>query len=217
MTNSTLVKTDSGGDVELYLTKVAEYAAEYEEYNPPDEERRNSEYFTALLHHIYRKVFKPTAANRADFERNTYYNKHQNSILNYENIEGLDRIFDAYIDLCGRYKQIPTILGFCSMCGVDKDTVTTWANGTSRNINSDSHLRTAKKWLKICESALAQRAIMSNSIGSIFALKSCYQWRETAPIPPETESIPVHDTADQIAARHATARLPEKPVFDMDD
>lgn len=203
-----------GTEIDLFLSHMDETTAEYLQRFPldDDEEHCPAEYFTPLLRYIYTHCFKPTAANRDIYERNAYQNS-QNSILDYSDILGLDRIFDSYLELCARFKQCPTILGFCTMTGIDKDTITSWANGSARG-KSHLHMGTVKTWLNICESALAQRAIMSNSIGSIFALKCNFRWVETAPALPEQYAIANHDSAEAIAQRHASARLPERPAFD---
>ena len=96
------------------------------------------------------------------------------------------------------------------MTGLDRVTFERWKNGESRNANP-AYCRTAQKAYTESESALESKAIESNGIGAIFGLKSCFQWRETAPIAAETVQVIQHDTAEQIAARHSAATLPERP------
>ena len=216
MKNTAVLIEQDGKQIEIFLSEISETANEYIQRFPPNEDGNvQPEWFTSLLHYIYAGVFKPAPHNMDIYDQNSYQ-RTQKSILNYGDCEGLDKVFNRYIELCAQFKQCPTILGFCTMSGIDKDTITGWKSGRIRN-KTDAHLRTTKRWFDICESALAQRAIMSNSIGSIFALKACYSWRETAPLS-AAETLPYehHDDPEQIRARHAGARLPQRPVFDDD-
>ena len=217
MTDTSItVTTDTGNQVEIFLNQIDAATSEYLNRYPNDSDTISGEYFSALLHFIYVQVFKPTAANMDIYRQNAYINGNQKSILDYSDVEGLDKIFDAYVGLCARCRQIPTILAFSTMTGIDKDTISTWASGRARG-NNAAQMRTVKGWLNLCESALAQRAIMSNSIGSIFALKCNYQWRETAPAEPTALTQQPHETAEQIMERYRDIEKPELPVFDEED
>ena len=100
------------------------------------------------------------------------------------------------------------------MIGLSKDTINDWIVGRTRK--SSEHCQTAKRWKSVCESALADRAIMSNSIGSIFALKAAHGWRETAPAAPEEYSFKAEQSPEQIRERYAGTTKPELPDFQDD-
>ena len=98
------------------------------------------------------------------------------------------------------------------MTGITKDTFTRWLNGDTRNA-SPAHSDLAKKIQADCESILAGKVANNNSIGSMFILKCGYGWHEDQHLVIETANSR-HDSAEQIAARHASAALPEKPSFE---
>ena len=91
-------------------------------------------------------------------------------------------------------------------------TFTAWLNGDTRGA-SQAHSELAKKIQADCESILAGKVANTNSIGSMFILKCGYGWQENQHIVVETANT-THDSAEQIAARHASAALPEKPDLD---
>ena len=84
-------------------------------------------------------------------------------------------------------------------------------DNTTVNQNSQQKV---KKWYSTCESALFSRAVDTNSIGSIFALKSVYQYNDSQTIRIEQDITPTHESAAEISARYASASLPEKPQLD---
>lgn len=212
--NITRVKTDSGGEVELYTHKIFEIADEYVSQLENPEEIKETTCFSGLIQTIYSRLFKPTVWNKEIYQANTYKNVRQNSILDHDNLALLDGLFDIYTVLCARYKQVPTLLEYGYMVGLSKETIHDWISGNTRN-KSEEYRRTAKRWKSICEMSLEKRAVMSNSIGSIFTLKASYGWRETAPAGPEEIGMIQHDSAEQIASRHKYATLPDKPdIFD---
>ena len=71
---------------------------------------------------------------------------------------------------------------------------------------SCSSCRKAKKWLDECESALYDDAISNNSIGSIFALKANFGYKEGLVI--ETNNNIPEKTVEEIAMDY-TNQLPD--------
>lgn len=201
----------------VYETKIHEIADQYlldtltaeEQENP----RIDSTLFSGMIHKIYVAIFKPTPANEEIYREHQYQNIRQGSILDYDDIQTLDRLFDTYCDLCAQYRMCPSLLGYGNMIGLSKDTINDWIVGRTRK--SSEHCQTAKRWKSVCEAALADRAVMSNSIGSIFALKAAHGWRETAPIgAEEVVSSGATATPEQIAAKYADVVKPQLPQFD---
>lgn len=196
--------TQVSNHTEVYLSQIPLLFDEYvQRLEDPDNIRRSTT-FAGAMRHIYERLFRPTS-NQLNNRATT---------IDTADIEGLDEIWGCYCKLCYGSGIRPTILRFCLMTGINADTLNTWKNGMYRNA-TPKHSEAVKKWLKECESSIYD-AVLDNSVGAIFAAKACFGWRETAPVNPETESIPVHDSAEQIAARHATATLPERPHFDDD-
>ena len=75
------------------------------------------------------------------------------------------------------------------------------------------YLESLKRWRSECESAQVD-GLESNSIGSIFFLKSNFSWRETAPAAPEDYITTVQSTPEQIMERHKDAKRPAIPDID---
>lgn len=206
MNNSVTVQSRDGTPLELYIDRLDEYADQYLTTLDDPEDIYKPPVFLGLLKYLYIHFFRPDKAMQHN----------ANSILVNADAETIGRLWDKFTLLCYRYRSTPTILKFSMLTGLDRATFATWKDGKWRNA-SPEYSRTAQKMYQEAESALESKAVESNGIGAIFALKANFQWRETAPVNPETESIPMHDSAEQIAARHATARLPERPNLDFDD
>lgn len=156
------VRAENG--VEIYETKIHEYADEYiNTLNDPESINNNPSLFTGMIKYIYKHLFK-------------------NNPVNNDDISVLDNIFDIYTELCYRYNKRPTLLNFSLLVGISNDTFNAWKNGEYRAGEggaSSAHSLTVKKWLKECESSLVDGATERNSVGCIFALKANYGYTET--------------------------------------
>lgn len=131
------------------------------------------------------------------------------SNLDYDDLGSLDRVWTIYTRLCGRYKQTPSLFEYCALTGISPDTLTDWQNGRLRASDAE-RVRTIKGWKNQTVAALEKKCINNNSIGAIFTLKAAHSWKESLPVA-EVQPQVTHDTAEQIAARHSGARLPERP------
>lgn len=183
----------TAGGQEVYRHRILELADEYiNSLDDPESISGNNTIFNGLVKHIYNNYFK--------------YNK-----IDYADIEYIDSIWDIYTWLCYKYNKYPTIIEFCLMINISRETVTSWKNGSTRNyiyytvdgdrikdfpawrLNhqgedyrqelSDAHSNTVKKWLAECENNLFRGAAEGNKVGCIFALKANYGYTETAPVP----------------------------------
>ena len=95
------------------------------------------------------------------------------------NIQQLNYIFNIYIDLVYKYKfnNRPSILEYCILTGISRNTITLWCNGESANKDaSREHTVIAKSWLEACESALQDGS--GEYVKEIFLLKSCYGYKD---------------------------------------
>lgn len=186
-------KTQDG--VELYTHAINRLADEYISTldNPDVIYNPNTAFFNGMIKYIYNNYFK------------------HNPIKDYGDIEYIDSIWDIYTSLCYKYNKYPTIIEFCLMININRETVTSWKNENTRNYRyytldgveikdiaawklnhqgeeytkelSISHSTTVKKWLAECENALLRGAAEGGKVGCIFALKANYGYTETAPIP----------------------------------
>lgn len=164
--------------------------------------------FKKMLKYIYKSMFKP---DRNNINYINYNNK--NSNLDYSNIDLLNNLWDIYTDLCYTYLQIPSLLNFSLFTGISMDAFNDWKNNNSRGDTegaSSSHCQSVKKWLKECESALADGATTGNP-GPMFLLKANYGYTEQPQqIIVSGAGIP-QQTAAEIADKYAAATRPELP------
>ena len=201
---SNTVRAENG--VEIYETKIHEYADEYiNTLNDPESINNNPSLFTGMIKYIYKHLFKPGKKDKVL--------SNSNSNLDLSDIDLLDNIWSIYTELCYKYSKRPTILNFSLMIGVDNTTIDSWRRGEYRagdGGTSSTRSQTVKKWLKECESSLLDGATEKNSVGCIFALKANYGYTET---PQRIEvvggQIPDQVAAD-IAARHQVGQV-ERP------
>ncbi|MCR4751653.1 MAG: hypothetical protein K5852_05085 [Eubacterium sp.] len=211
MITDNTIRADNGAQV--YEHRIYEIVDQYLDGALTDAERDepkiDSTLFTGLLHRIYTAIFKPSLTNKPI---NTYQNVRQNSILDYNDIGTLDHLFDIYCDLCAKYRMCPSLLQFGSMIGLSKETINDFINGTTHN--QTAHRQTAKHWKSVCESALENRAVMSNSIGAIFGLKAAHGWRENDPVNEPMINTGVRLTPEQIAEKYKDIPKPEIPVLE---
>ena len=167
------VRAENG--VEIYETKIHEYADEYiNNLSDPESINNNPSLFTGMLKYIYKYLFKPGKKDKVL--------SNSNSNLDLSDIDLLDNIWGIYTELCYRYSKRPTILNFSLMIGVDNTTIDSWRRGEYRAGDegaSSTRSQTVKKWLKECESSLVDGATERNSVGCIFALKANYGYTET--------------------------------------
>ena len=161
--------------VEIYETKIHEYADEYiNNLSDPESINNNPSLFTGMLKYIYKYLFKPGKKDKVL--------SNSNSNLDLSDIDLLDNIWSIYTELCYKYSKRPTILNFSLMIGVDNTTIDSWRRGEYRAGDegaSSTRSQTVKKWLKECESSLVDGATERNSVGCIFALKANYGYTET--------------------------------------
>lgn len=178
---------------EVYAHRIKELADEYiNTLDNPEDIYNNNTFFNGMIKYINTNYFR--------------YNP-----VDYADIEYIDSIWDIYTSLCYKYNKYPTIIEFCLLININKDTVNSWKNGDTREYKyytkdgveikdlpawrlnhqneeylrklSQTHSVTVKKWLAECENNLFRGAAEGNKVGCIFALKANYGYTETAPIP----------------------------------
>lgn len=127
-----------------------------------------------------------------------------------DDIDLLDKIFNIYIRVCGRYSISPTLQMFGIMVGINGMTFTDWMNGDYRR--GTAHGMTVKKWKETCGAFALDK--LHNQTGTnanlIFACKVAYGMAETAPVPAGQQNGIPQQSAQQIADRYKSAlELPE--------
>lgn len=195
-----MIVTETGAEV--YIDQIDRIVQEFLE-SMEDGEEVDIYSFRLLLRRIYTEVFRPSE-NR---QHNT------RTALNLENVALLDQLWDCYVELCCLCKINPTIQRFGLMVGISPETLCNWGSQRTRGGNTEYFL-SYQKWKQECESSLADLVISKNSIGAIFTLKSCYDWRESAPVVQEGYISQVQSTPEEIAERYKDAKKPEIPQLD---
>lgn len=201
---------------EIYENRFQELTDEYIStlLHPEDIEKSNT--FTGLIKYINRK----------------YLRDYKSTICADINI--LNNIWEMYVELVYKYNQKPTIEEFAILLGINRDTIYSWMNGTSRgNIYRDSQgnviddfftwssshrgepytaepssLRadTVKKWQEECKLGRYKSAATGN-VGGIFLCKAVDGMVETAPIPVENKAQV--QSIEQIQEKYRSAELCE--------
>lgn len=188
-------------DITVYETDIDILCDEYINGLIDPEKIYNTSVFSGMLNFIYKRLVKNiVSADKA--KRNNNYN---NYVL-------LDYLFDIYKSLCSKYSQCPTILQFCTeFVDIDNKHLTDVKQGTYRHdgskVNPDS-TRIVKKWFDTCESRLASRTLETNSIGSMFVLKSKYGWQEAKQQIEIVNGSGTQATPEQIAEKYADVAKP---------
>lgn len=185
---------------ELYTSQIYQSVDEFVADLPEGRTLEESETFSGMISYLYDTLFKPTERGK------------HGSILDYDDLDSLDRVWMIYTRLCGRYKQTPSLYEYCTLTGISPDTLTDWQNGRLRASDAE-RVRTIKRWKNQTVAALEKKCINNNSIGSIFTLKAAHGWKESLPVA-EVQPQVQHESAAEISARYSGATLPEKPDFD---
>lgn len=188
-------------DITVYESDIDRLCDDYINSLIDPEKIYNTSVFSGMLNFIYKRLVKNIiSADKA--KRNNNYN---NYVL-------LDKLFDIYKDLCSKYMQTPTILQFCTeFVNIDNTHLTDVKQGTYRHdgykVKPES-TQIVKKWFSVCESRLASRTLETNSIGSMFVLKSKYGWQEAKQQIEIVNGSGTQATPEQIAEKYADIAKP---------
>ena len=191
---------------EVYTHSMLRAVDEYKALIDDEEMIYKPSVFNGCIKYIYLQVFKPDAPQL--YNSNTKIDTGDTVLLN--------NLWDAFTLLCARYGHRPTVIRFSILTGITMETFNSWERMEWRN-NDKKHSESIKRWKSEAENALVDGASESNSIGSIFLLKSNFGYRETSPLPIETESNMMQlDSPEQIMQRHSQSALemPVKPNLD---
>lgn len=200
----------SYGDYNIYQSDIKQLCDEYINSLDFPEMVYKTPGFSGLLDYIYKNAL----SDIIEYSRG----KENNSFKHGIDFELLDNIFyNLYLPLCYRYGLTPTILQFCVLCKLANSHITDIKNGIYSSNGTKVnplHTKTVKNWFSTCESALFSRAVDANSIGAIFGLKACYQYSDQQVQQVQITTSQTLETPEQIAERHKSAALPEKPILE---
>lgn len=149
--------------------KISAAVEDFEIKNPfiPGQTNVNS-YVSYLVTRLYCDFFKP------DFS--TLHNTRTNIDLN--DVELINELWLVYRQISLKFGATCTIQRFCSFLGISGETLETWKNGDYR---TGKHSESVKMFLTDSEADLIGRAVDSNSIGAIFALKAGFGYNDQQP------------------------------------
>lgn len=197
--NTTLVEYNG---ISVYSNDIELITEEYISQLPDSDMIYKSPVFSGLLECIYKRYLKHVVINNKPYG------------YDYDVLNSI--FYNIYIPLCGKYGISPTVVQFSSFVKVAKDNFTDVATGYYSNGSRvrPERIRTVKNWFNTCEAGLLGKAVNDNGVGAIFALKANYGYRDNTTLTIEQGQAAQHESAEQIAARHAAAQLPEKPDLD---
>lgn len=112
-------RTEQG--IEVYESEIDRLCDEYIDRLNNPEDIKNRITFSGLLRYIYKHLFKPK-------QTDLIYNG-KTSILDYGDIETLNRVYELFTDLCCRYQKEYTLNSFLTMTGISNDTINNWEKG----------------------------------------------------------------------------------------
>lgn len=187
-------------NIELYQSEIDILCDEYINTLHDESMIYKSTVFSGMLNYIYLNKLKFIIPN-------TYNNDYKL----------LDCIFDnVYINLCTRFNICPNILQFTVLCHISNDFLTQVKSGIyddGSKVNNDTS-RTVKKWYSVCESMLLSKATNESSIGSIFALKANYGYRDNDTPQLIQVQTGTKSTPAEIAEKYRGAVKPELPILE---
>lgn len=125
-----------------------------------------------------------------------------------DDIRELSILWDIYTVICCTCRIKPTLMRFCIMVDISRDTINSWLRGEYGGRVASGHSDTAQKWKAECESSLYDEVIQTGNIGCMFALKANYGYRDNIQIiqSDERAGLPVY-SREEIAARAQTVDL----------
>ena len=192
----------SHSGIDIYESDIMILCDEYISRLPDSNSIYKSAVFAGMLRYIYQHKIKDVIET----------DRINNSLpMNENNYDLLNDIFNnIYIYLCSLYNIVPSIIQFCVLVDIDNTTVSDLNKGiyrTNGKTANPARSQTVKKWYAVCESMLLSKAQNESSIGSIFALKANYGYRDNIQ---QIEVLPTQQTqtAEQIKERYKSAQLP---------
>lgn len=158
--------------------------------------------FNAAWKYCYNQLFKPDKPQR----------NNRNSLINYDNIDELNAVCSAYLDICFDYHIEPTYFGFSRLTGINMDVIYEWKNGMSRGSQGKPWCEMVKRIYNASQN-YTRSELENFPVGQITKAnndteKGLLYSRQQAEA---MLSVAQVDSPEQIAARHRNARLPQKP------
>lgn len=160
---------------EVFENDIAMYLRIFcEEQGIEDMRAASQSVYNACLKYIQRNVFKDKDILR---DKSNVYNINNSIMSNYNryNYDLLNDICDYYIYISMLYDKEVSIMGFCNLTGIDKDTVTTWSK---LDRLSPLSMSIYKKLFENREESLSNKLVTGNKnpVGVIAVLNRQFGW-----------------------------------------
>lgn len=200
-------------DIEVFENDIKTYFVMFcEEQNIEDMRTASQSVYNACLKYIQRNVFRDKDILR---DKSNIYNINNSIMSNYNryNYDLLNDICDYYIYMSMLYDKEVSIMGFCNLTGIDKDTITTWSKPDRL---SSASMSIYKKLCENREESLSNKLVTGNKnpVGVIAVLNRQFGWaspytsdanRQQQPL--TAAQLPRLDTQPQ-----DIAQIEEKPL-----
>ena len=200
-------------DIEVFENDIKTYFVMFcEEQNIEDMRAASQSVYNACLKYIQRNVFRDKDILR---DKSNIYNINNSIMSNYNryNYDLLNDICDYYIYMSMLYDKEVSIMGFCNLTGIDKDTITTWSKPDRL---SSASMSIYKKLCENREESLSNKLVTGNKnpVGVIAVLNRQFGWaspytsdanRQQQPL--TAAQLPRLDTQPQDIARIETKPL----------
>ena len=190
--------------LEVYENDILYICDEYINRLPDPSMIYKSTVFAGMLRYIYTHCLKDIIESDKQ-NRNSKTNNY--NLLN-------DVFYNIYIYLCSIYNIVPNIIQFCDLVNIDNTNICDINKGIYRMDGSKVNpatTQTVRKWYSTCESMLLSKATNESSIGSIFALKANYGYRDNVTQLEITNQPENRQTAAEIMEKYRNAELPVIP------
>ena len=203
MTDSILL---SYNGIEIYKSEIDILCDDYINSLPNPDMIFKSTVFSGMLNYLHQTKIKYIIAEDKQRKNINPYN---------HDYDFLDKLFyNVYVYLCTRFNICPTIIQFSTLANVNSEMLGDIKQGIYRQNGVKVNPLTCqlvRKWYDFCESSMLGKAINESSIGSMFALKSVYGYRDNDQRIEVTTTAEQNQTPEQIAERYKDAKKPELP------
>lgn len=163
-------------EIEVFENDIAVYLSMFCEENGIDDMAKEPQSrWNSCLHYIYKHVF----ANGCLKQSKNIYNINNNIPSNYNSYDYdmVLKVLDIYIfDMCMRYDKEVSVIGFCTLTGIDESVIYDWGNGSTKLSTTSANIH--KKLREFREESLSNKLVTGNKnpVGVIAVLNRQYGW-----------------------------------------
>ena len=217
--------------IEVFENDIELYLQAFKEENEIEHLRAISQsVWNSALRYIYKHVFK---GNKDALKAHSNITVEGNSIastFNRYDYDLLNELVDYYIlEMCMKYDKEVSIIGFSILTGIDTDTINTWGNTNSNNINNSGNYKANgsrlsssscviyKKLNYFREESLSNKLATGNKnpVGILAILNRHYQWN--LPGVSKEQSKPQLSASELPKFEQISANPSQLPIIEGDE